>query len=846
VEKKIKKRLFVKSRSPYIILYSMESQKLPNSKSARGFRLAGAVVAASFFAAAFVFPRAVGASTEITVIYSGETHAMLNPCGDCPDDPGGGLAERAAVLGGFPGDNRLLIDGGGFAGGGVYDTYSAGRAADSVRTLKTIAAMGLMGYDAVGIGDDDLIYGGQWLVDAAKSAGVPLVSANLFRADGQYLVAPYVVLKKGENTFAITSVSTAERFFPVDSTVVVKDPAASLESIRKDMQRKGKDVHLVLISHLGEDSTAALLKKVPYFFLAANGHRQVSLQPLNTKAKTPVLNFGLRGKQLSFAVLDWKNRELRVVRSGWKAVDGSVGADPKVAAVVSEPKAATAKASKVVDTLKGSANQSASVKEAKPSTPAPKTVKAAGQKVSQIPDSNRVYDLYIMSQCPYGLRALSDMAELIRAFPQREWNVWFIGRVEGNKFSSLHGEPEISDEKLWLAVNALYPFRYHEFLFLRASSKASTEELLNEMGLNVDNIRKWADENGQSELKKHYIRSTGLGVNASPTLYVNNNNYGSRIGGGRLVRDECNAAAVKPDFCGDYPECFEDGDCKAAGKIGRCVSAAGTRAVCEFKDDAVFTLTVLIADSTLDNNPEKQVIENIVESLPGAQVNLLRLSSDEGKRVMAMYSPNALPFFHFDNRVEKAARFSTVSNMLEAVNGGGYGLKKGIVAENYFPKRAEKPGTIELYVDPMMTDIGRVVNLLVSNPELAKRVVFRPIITKDPRSAAFSMQERLRNEEALRWIVIEKDFPKKYHAYLEAYGEDPASSYWFTWLKKIGINQSKLLKRVDATKPKLAAYWDDLTQVTAGEPVMVLINNRLKVTPSGETDLVRILGAINY
>jgi len=796
----------------------MKTSRLSNSKSARGFRLAGAVVAASFFVAAFVTPRASEAS-EITVIYSGETHAMLSPC-DCPKEPGGGLAERAALLSGFPADARLLIDGGGFAGGGVYDTYSAGRAADSVRTLKTIAAMGLMGYDAVGIGDDDLLYGGQWLVDAAKSAGVPLVSANLFRADGKYLADPYVVVKKGENIFAITSVSTTERLFPVDSTIIVKDPAASLNNVVKEMKRKGKDVHLVLISHLGEEETDALLKNVPQFFLAANGHRKISVQPLNTAAKTHILNFGLQGKQLSYATLEWKNRVLRVAQNGWKDIDGKAGVDPKVAAVVSVPKAAPAS--------KPGASAAAQTKNA-----------------SQIPDSNRVYDLYIMSLCPYGVRALGDLAELIRAFPQREWNVWFIGRAEGDKLSSLRGEPEMFDEALWLAVKALYPYRYHEFLFLRASSKASTEELLNEMGLNVGKLRHWAEDKGPDELRQHYIRSTGLGVNASPTLYVNNNRYDKRIGGGRLVREECNAVAVKPDFCGDYPECFDDGDCRAVGKIGKCVSAAGARAACEFTEDAAFALKVLIADSTLDS-PEKPVIEAMLEMLPGARVSVVRLSSEGGKRAMSIHSPTALPFFFLDKRVEKAARFSAVSKMLEAANDSGYRFKKGAVKENYFPLRAEKPGTIEIYADPLMPDIGRVINLLISNPDLAKRVVLRPIITSDPRSADLSVQDRLRNEEAIRWIALANDFPKKYHAYLEAYGDNVASSYWFTWLKKIGINQNRLLKRVDATKPKLAAYWDDLSQVTTGEPIMVLINNKLKVTPSGEADLVRVLSSINY
>jgi hypothetical protein len=806
----------------------MELLRLSNSKSARGGRIAGAVVAL-FFVAALAFPRAVCAA-EVTVVYSGETHAMLSPC-DCPGEPGGGLAERAAALSGFPGGARLLIDGGGFAGGGVYDTYSAGRVADSVRTLKALAAMGLMGYDAVGIGDDDLLFGGQWLVDAAKRSGVPLVSANLFRADGKPLAAPYIIVEKGGYVFAVTSVSAAERLFPVDSTVVVKDPAESLGKIRKEMKSRSKNGHLVLISHLGEEETGALLKKTDRFFLVANAHRKISVQPVVTMANnTSVMNFGFQGKQLSYAVLEWKNRVLGIVKSGWMDIDGGAGADPKVAEAVSGPKAPRAKAA-----------ASAVAPSQKPSRPA-----APGQNISRMPDSNRVYDLYIMSLCPYGLRALGDLAELIRAFPQREWNVWFIGRAEGDKLSSQRGDAEMFDEALWLGVKALYPYRYHEFLFLRASSRARTEDLLNEMGLNAGKIRHWAEDIGPGELRQHYIRSMRLGVGTSPTLYVNNNIYDKPMGGGRLVREECDAAAGgKPDFCGDYPECFEDGDCRAVGKIGRCAGMDGSRAACEFSDDAAFAMKVLIADSTPDN-PEKQIIAAMLDMLPGARVSVVRLSSEGGRRAMAKYSPTALPFFYFDKAVEGALRFSEVSKMLEGAGDGGYRFKKGAVRENYFPQRVEKPGTIALYADPLMPDIGKVISLLLSTPDLAKRVAIKPMVAGDPRAAGLSTQERLRNEEALRWIVIAKEFPKKYRAYLKVYGENAASSYWFRWPRKIGININRLLKRVDAGQPKLAAYWEDLEPVTAGEPVMVLINNRLKVTPSGETDLMRVLGAIKY
>ena len=768
--------------------------------------------------AALADPRA----NEVSVIYSGETHAMLSPC-DCPDDPGGGLAERAALLNTlFPAgsaerrDALILLDGGGFSGGGIYDTYSMGRAADSVRTLKTIAAMGIMGYDAAAIGDDDLQYGGQWLVNQAKKAKLPLVCANCFTKDGKFLAEPYVIVKKGNNTFGITAVTTTEKLFPIDTSVVVKDPLASLEKIRKELKRKSD--YQILISHLGEEEGGALFKKSSGFILAANGHRKVSVQPLVNIERVPTLFFGFQGKSLSHAALAWKNRKMTVTRGGWHRVDGSAGVDKAVAALFAEKKQGR---------------------------------KADAAKTAV--EENRTYDLYIMSMCPYGIKALGELAELIRAFPRREWHVWFIGTAEGDKLSSLRGAEEIFDEKMWLAVKALYPFRYHEFLFLKSDSPSDpTEKIFEEMGLDAAKIRRWAEEQGSDELRQHYIRSMRLNITASPTLLVNNHPYEKPMGGGRLVREECRAADSAPDFCGDYPECFEDGDCRARGKLGKCVTAAvedsEPRAACEFRDDVSFSLTVLTADTAMDS-PEKQPIESIAELLPGARVRVVKFSSAEGQKIMAKYAPQALPFFHFEQSAASAYRFASIREMLETCptpdgKNDGFTFKKGVVKANFFPLREEKPGTIELYADPLMADINKVIAALSIKHDAAKRVTLKPLILKDPRANNPTAQDKLRSEEALRWLILSTEFPKNYRQYLNLYANDPVSSYWFNWLPKIGINKTKFQRRIDANRHKIDQYWENLSEISNGEPVMILINNRIKVYVPNERELERILKSI--
>ncbi|MCL2184187.1 MAG: hypothetical protein FWB85_12050 [Chitinispirillia bacterium] len=458
--------------------------------------------------------------------------------------------------------------------------------------------------------------------------------------------------------------------------------------------------------------------------------------------------------------------------------------------------------------------------------------------------ADSLYDLYIMSMCPFGYIGLANIMDLARAFPQRKWNVWFIGRVEGDKLTSMRGEPEVFDEKLWLGVQALYPARYQDFLTKRGTPGTPTEDLLKEMGLDVKRIRKWAEDMGHDELRKHYTRSQGLGVAASPTLYINERQYQGAVGRrGQIVREKCNAADPKPQFCNDYPECADDNDCFMAGKIGSCSKPPKGRAACEFRDDVPFTLTVLVADSAIDN-PEAQAIQMLRGMLPGAKVNILKLSSDEGRKFMEMHNPPALPFIHFEKAVENAHRFAQVQARpgIYPAPAGGYQLVRGGVRENYFPKRAEKPGMIELYIDPMMPEVEKVLNTVLSNPGFSARVTIRPAALKNPREPA--ALDKMRLEEALRWIVLAGEFPKSYQQYLNQYAIMPASTYWFDWLKDLKIDQKTFLRRVEANQSKMPPYLEDFTVISAGEPVMLIIGNRAKAGIPNEQELERVLKLI--
>ena len=150
---------------------------------------------------------------RITIVASGETHAMLFPC-DCPVNPGGGLAKRARVIAGQADFSAVvLVDAGGFSGGGMYDSYTEGRKQDSLRTIATIKAMAAMHYDAAAIGDDDLQYGARWLTRIAAQNKLPLVSANCEYADHSPVTQRYILVKKGTRFLRSRGLPRRKSFF---------------------------------------------------------------------------------------------------------------------------------------------------------------------------------------------------------------------------------------------------------------------------------------------------------------------------------------------------------------------------------------------------------------------------------------------------------------------------------------------------------------------------------------------------------------------------------------------------------------------------------------------------------
>jgi hypothetical protein len=728
----------------------------------------------------------------VTVIASGETHAMLDPC-DCPQEPGGGLAERATVLKARNSAGQaLLLDAGGFAGGGMYDTYTAGRAMDSLRTIAAIDAMGAMRYDAAVAGDDDLQYGAAWLAQRANAAGLSLVSANCLASGNKRFVPAWRMVVKNNVRFGITGLTSQEHLFAGDETIIVEPPLQALKKIWKELQ-SASDYQIVL-SHLGEDAIAALVDSFPGIDLIVNGHRKSGNNPATMIGRTVVMQFGYQGKKLARADLRCSagGREpLLLEKSEWIPVARGTPPDSSIAARLSPGPAIEARS---------------------------------------------VYDLYIMSQCPYGRAALREFIDFTRRAPGEEWNLWFIGDVRGDSLNSLHGSGEVDDEMAWLAVRSLYPKRWPDFLAAMFSEDTAAFMAIRSLKLDSVSIKKWVSRKGRPALADHYRRSMRLGVTASPTLLINNVAFEKAVTAGRLSKAYCAGRMKRPAWCDTLPECFDDGDCRKKGFIGAC----GGKGACTYAPDRAFVFSVLVADSTL-HHPEQAIIATTEALFPNVTVITVASGSAKGGDMMKRYAPAALPFYIFGNEALRARNFSRIESGLRPVR-DGYTFKNGITPGNFFPLRKRLPGRIEAFVDPVFPDAIAVAVALLADSSLAARTRIAPVFYSDPAASAPSLDEKIRREESLRWLVLDSLYKKSFAAYIAHYAKNPGSSSgWFESLEAAGIDQKEFARTQRTAAGALASHWRFISSLSLKDPVALLIDNRELIPLSNQGELPAVL-----
>lgn len=157
-------------------------------------------------------------------------------------------------------------------------------------------------------------------------------------------------------------------------------------------------------------------------------------------------------------------------------------------------------------------------------------------------------DLFVMSHCPYGAKALVATADVVGAFGDDiDVDVHFIGSDRGGTLSSMHGQTEVDEDIREACAQEKYP-KKHQFLdymacISRDYKTVDWKDCAKEAKMDTAVIEKCVAGEGPDLVRKSFASAAELGISSSPTFLVNNKRTFNAI----------EAPALQKEYCTDNP-----------------------------------------------------------------------------------------------------------------------------------------------------------------------------------------------------------------------------------------------------------------------------------------------------
>jgi len=199
---------------------------------------------------------------DVALVFSGEQHGYIEPCG-CTglENQKGGLKRRFTLFQQLREKDWPLVP----MDLGGQEKRSGVQA--EIKLDFTLRALAMMKYAAVGFGPEDLRLDLLSILINLEDATEPLVSANVGIIDfDSGLTKRFKIVDAGGFKIGITSVLGKEGIASLQnvSDITLLDPEKALAEVMPELRKAGCD-QLVLLAHAGPDETKALVQKFPDF-----------------------------------------------------------------------------------------------------------------------------------------------------------------------------------------------------------------------------------------------------------------------------------------------------------------------------------------------------------------------------------------------------------------------------------------------------------------------------------------------------------------------------------------------------------------------------------------------------
>jgi 5'-nucleotidase/UDP-sugar diphosphatase len=181
----------------------------------------------------------------------------------------------------------------------------------SEKAYLIIESFNLMAYDALGIGDDDLTLGKDFLLEISKKANFPFLSSNLLdEASGEILLQPSVIKEVKGLRIGIFSLLSPDFFTnpsdPRRKGLDIRPPVETAQAMVKEL--KPKTDLIILLSHLGYGKDVELARIVQGINIIVGSHTGINVT-YPPPSNTIILQTGSRGMFGGKLTLFIHNRE---------------------------------------------------------------------------------------------------------------------------------------------------------------------------------------------------------------------------------------------------------------------------------------------------------------------------------------------------------------------------------------------------------------------------------------------------------------------------------------------------------------------------------------------------------
>ena len=147
-------------------------------------------------------------------------------------------------------------------------------------------------------------------------------------------------------------------------------------------------------------------------------------------------------------------------------------------------------------------------------------------------------DLYVMSHCPYGARAMIAADAVMKEFGDDiDLDLHYIGDGDASSLSSMHGPSEVDDDIREVCAQEHAPDRALSFAacISRNYKQADWEACADEAGIPRGTISRCFEHEGRELLARSFAASKAIGFSASPTSFRTTSTTGSMTSPTRAI-----------------------------------------------------------------------------------------------------------------------------------------------------------------------------------------------------------------------------------------------------------------------------------------------------------------------